>query len=137
MLDAFSPKKQEAAADTQGKGLTLAGIFEGIPKAFQADKAAGLNVVFQFDISGDMGGTWHVIIKDGTCQVAEGAHASPTTTIKMADEDFVNLITGKLNAMSAFTGGKLRIEGDLMKSQLIEKLRKLGIWNSGIKGLRD
>jgi putative sterol carrier protein len=42
----------------------------------------------------------------------------------MADEDFVNLITGKLNAMSAFTGGKLRIEGDLMKSQLIEKLFK-------------
>ncbi|MFH1083562.1 MAG: SCP2 sterol-binding domain-containing protein [Pseudomonadota bacterium] len=42
----------------------------------------------------------------------------------MGDEDFVNLITGKLNAMSAFTGGKLKIEGDLMKSQLIEKLFK-------------
>jgi putative sterol carrier protein len=56
--------------------------------------------------------------------VAEGTHASPTTTIKMADDDFVKLITGKLNAMSAFTSGKLRIEGDLMKSQLIEKLFK-------------
>jgi putative sterol carrier protein len=32
------------------------------------------------------------------------------------------LITGELNAMSAFTGGKLKIEGDLMKSQLIEKI---------------
>jgi len=42
----------------------------------------------------------------------------------MADDDFVNLITGKLNAMNAFTTGKLRIEGDLMKSQLIEKLFK-------------
>jgi putative sterol carrier protein len=56
--------------------------------------------------------------------VAEGSYTGPTTTIKMADDDFVNLITGKLNAMSAFTGGKLRIEGDLMKSQLIEKLFK-------------
>ncbi len=34
------------------------------------------------------------------------------------------LIQGELNAMSAFTGGKLKIEGDLMKSQLIEKLFK-------------
>ena len=42
----------------------------------------------------------------------------------MADDDFVKLITGELNAMSAFTSGKLRVEGDLMKSQLIEKLFK-------------
>jgi len=34
------------------------------------------------------------------------------------------MITGKLNAMSAFTSGKLKIEGDLMKSQLIEKIFK-------------
>ncbi|MBW1739140.1 MAG: SDR family NAD(P)-dependent oxidoreductase, partial [Deltaproteobacteria bacterium] len=76
------------------------------------------------DTSGDEGGSWHVTVKDGTCEVAEGSHGSPTTTIKMADEDFVKMITGKLNAMSAFTSGKLKIEGDLMKSQLIEKIFK-------------
>jgi putative sterol carrier protein len=124
LLDAFSPKKAEAGPAKESKGLTVAGIFEGIPSAFQADKAAGVDVVFQFDISGDKGGVWHAIIKDGTCEVAEGSHGNPTTTIKMADDDFVKLITGKLNAMSAFTSGKLRIEGDLMKSQLIEKLFK-------------
>ena len=63
-------------------------------------------------------------VKEGTCEVNEGSHSSPTTTIKMGDNDFVNLITGELNAMSAFTSGKLRVEGDLMKSQLIEKLFK-------------
>jgi len=31
---------------------------------------------------------------------------------------------GKLKAMQAFTSGKLKIEGDIMKSQLIEKLFK-------------
>ena len=43
----------------------------------------------------------------------------------LPDEDFLKMITGELNAMSAYTGGKLKIEGDLMKSQLIEKLFKL------------
>ncbi|MBW1780202.1 MAG: SCP2 sterol-binding domain-containing protein, partial [Deltaproteobacteria bacterium] len=123
MLDAFSPKKK-AAAEPADKGLTVADIFEGIPGAFQADKAAGVDVVFQFDISGGGGGSWYVTVKDGTCEVFEGSHGSPTTTIKMGDNDFVKLITGELNAMSAFTGGKLKIEGDLMKSQLIEKLFK-------------
>ncbi len=123
MLDAFSPKK-EAAAQDSGGGLSVRGIFERICEAFQPDKAAGVDVVFQFDISGPEGGQWHVKVKDGGCQVSEGTHGSPTTTIKMADEDFVKLIAGELNAMSAFTGGKLKIEGDLMKSQLIEKLFK-------------
>jgi len=123
MLDAFSPKKKDKGAGPADT-LTVKSIFEHIPDAFLADKAAGVEVVFQFDISGDEGGSWHVTVKDGICEVAEGSHASPTTTIKMVDEDFVKMITGKLNAMSAFTSGKLKIEGDLMKSQLIEKLFK-------------
>jgi putative sterol carrier protein len=56
--------------------------------------------------------------------VGQGTHQKPTTTIIMADDDFLALISRKLNAMQAFTSGKLKIEGDLMKSQLIEKLFK-------------
>jgi NAD(P)-dependent dehydrogenase (short-subunit alcohol dehydrogenase family)/putative sterol carrier protein/acyl dehydratase len=121
MLDAFGPKKE--AREEEG-GLTVKGIFERIPEAFQADQAAGLDVVFQFRISGAGGGDWYVVVKDGACEVIEGVHDRPTTTVKMGDEDFIQLISGKLNAMSAYTGGKLKIEGDLMKSQLIEKLFK-------------
>jgi putative sterol carrier protein len=40
----------------------------------------------------------------------------------MGDADFLDLMNGKLPAMQAYTSGKLKIEGDLMKSQLIEKL---------------
>ncbi len=123
MLDAFNPKKKDAAADS-APGLTVQKIFHGLPNAFQADQAQGVDVVFLFDISGDGGGTWHVKIADGECLVKEGGFDSPTTTIHMGDEDFVKLISGELNAMSAFTSGKLKIEGDLMKSQLIEKLFK-------------
>ncbi|MBW1786970.1 MAG: SDR family NAD(P)-dependent oxidoreductase [Deltaproteobacteria bacterium] len=123
IIEAFTPKKETAEAGGEG-GLTVQGIFAGFPDAFQADAAGGVDVVFQFDIGGAAGGSWNVTVKDGTCQVAEGAHGSPTTTITMGDEDFVKMISGELNAMSAYTGGKLKIGGDLMKSQLIEKLFK-------------
>jgi len=56
--------------------------------------------------------------------VGEGKHEKPTTTIKMSEEDFIKYIEGKLPAMQAYTAGKLKVEGDLMKSQLIEKLFK-------------
>jgi putative sterol carrier protein len=123
MLDVISGKKVEAEPEAGG-GLTVRKVFERIPEVFRAEKASGLDVVFQFAIGGGGGGTWHVKVKDQKCEVKEGAHEKPTTTIKMGDEDFVKMIEGKLNAMSAYTSGKLKIEGDLMKSQLIEKLFK-------------
>ncbi len=122
MLEAFNPKKQESEGGTEPGGPSVKTIFEQLPTAFRSDRAAGVAVVFQFLISGSEGGSWYVTIRDDTCKVEEGSHENPTTTIKMADRDFVALIRGELNAMKAFTSGKLRIEGDLMKSQLIEKL---------------
>jgi len=89
-----------------------------------ADAGAGVDVVFQFNISGDSGGDWVSIIKDGSCRVEAGAHEKPSCTLKMRDADFLDLMNGKLPAMQAYTSGKLKIEGDLMKSQLIEKLFK-------------
>ncbi len=120
---ATSPAKDQVKADAPPE-LTVRTIFEQMPDAFQADKAEGVNVVFQYRITGTNGGEWFVAIKDGTCSVSEGKHEKPTTTIIMSDGDFLALIRKELNAMQAFTSGKLKIEGDLMKSQLVEKLFK-------------
>jgi putative sterol carrier protein len=113
----------EAAGDEPGLA-TVEGVFGRMGESFQADAAASVDVVFQFHISGGGGGDWHVTVKEGTCTVESGVHDRPTTTLRMADEDFLALVGGRLPAMQAFTTGKLRIEGDLMKSQLIEKLFK-------------
>jgi len=56
--------------------------------------------------------------------VASGIHASPTCTLKINSGDFLDLMNGKVNAMKAYTSGKLKIEGDIMKSQLLEKIFK-------------
>jgi 3-hydroxy-3-methylglutaryl CoA synthase/NAD(P)-dependent dehydrogenase (short-subunit alcohol dehydrogenase family)/putative sterol carrier protein len=122
MMEAFAPKEQKAEA--RAGGQTVRAVFERITEAFQPDKAAGVDVVFQFNITGAGGGEWNVVVKDGICESGQGAHAKPTTTIIMSDEDFLSLIQGKLNAMAAYTSGRLKIQGDLMKSQLINKLFK-------------
>jgi len=123
MINAFAPKPKEEAAPAEG-GLTVRSIFDNLVDSFQADKAAGVDLVFQFNITGPDGGDWHAEIKDGACEVNEGKHEKPTTTIIMSDADFVGLIGGEVNAMQAYTSGKLKVEGDIMKSQLVEKLFK-------------
>jgi len=116
----------ESAEPVEEQGGDVQAIFDKMPDGFKADAAAGVDVVFQFGISGSAGGEWHCAIKDSTCTVAKGVHENPACTIKMADADFLAMMAGKLPAMQAFTTGKLQIEGDLMKSQLLEKLFDFG-----------
>ncbi len=126
---ALGPMLEAVSGGGEGReegsgGLTVKGVFERLPEVFQAEAAGGVDVVFQFKIEGGGGGNWYVVVKDGKCEVEEGEHGSPTTTIMMEEGDFVALMEGKANAMSLYTSGRLRIEGDLMKSQLVEKLFK-------------
>jgi 3-hydroxy-3-methylglutaryl CoA synthase/NAD(P)-dependent dehydrogenase (short-subunit alcohol dehydrogenase family)/putative sterol carrier protein len=122
---ARAPEPQTAQpVQTAPAANSVQGIFDRMTSAFLSDKAGGVDMVFQYRISGPGGGDWQVVIRDNACQVSPGVHQAPTTTIKMADQDFIALIEGRLKAMQAYTTGKLKIEGDLMKSQLIEKLFK-------------
>ena len=50
-------------------------------KAFQPDKAVGVEADIQYLLSGDEGGNWIVAIHNGECKVSEGIHPNPTSRI--------------------------------------------------------
>ncbi|GAB4269710.1 MAG: SCP2 sterol-binding domain-containing protein [Candidatus Promineifilaceae bacterium] len=91
----------------------ISAIFEGMKARFNPEKAAGLNASVQFDLSGEGGGKWAVQIADGTANVIKGGVDNPTATVKMTAEDYADMTSGKLNAMTAFMTGKVKVEGDL------------------------
>jgi NAD(P)-dependent dehydrogenase (short-subunit alcohol dehydrogenase family)/acyl dehydratase/putative sterol carrier protein len=126
VLQAFTKPLEEAHDATQGLE-TVDTIFDAMPDAFVKDVAAGVDVIFQFNITGGGGGDWYCVIKDSTCTIEAGVHEKPGCTLKMADNDFLNMMNGVLPPMQAYTSGKLIISGDIMKSQLIEKLFKFQI----------
>ncbi len=92
---------------------TVKEAFDAMAEKFNADAAAGLNATFQYNIEGEGGGQWHCVIADGTCTVNEGTHDSPSVTLTMAAQDFLDLVNGKLNGQAAFMAGKLKIAGDM------------------------
>jgi acyl dehydratase/putative sterol carrier protein len=101
---------------------SAAAVFAAMPKAFVAEEAAGVNVVFQYIIDGPDGGKWHCIVKDEVCKVVAGSHESPTCILIIKDSDFLRMMNGQLPPMQAFTTGKLTVEGDVMQALLIEKM---------------
>jgi putative sterol carrier protein len=92
---------------------TVQETFEAMPGRFRADKASGTNATIQYDISGDGGGTWNAVIKDGTCAVGPGAAAGPNLTLQIAAQDWLDMLSGKQSGQMLFMSGKLKVKGDM------------------------
>jgi len=84
-------------------------LIKKLPQAY----SEGADCVIQFNISQPH----YVAIKGGAASATEGTAANADLGITMEDDDFVALMKGELNGMTAFMTGKLQIEGDLMLAQ--------------------
>ncbi len=99
----------------------LANLNEKIGAADPA-KMKGVSAVYQFDLSGDNGGVFHVAVDDGKPTVVEAAHDNPNITITMSADDFNSMLEGQLNATSAFMAGKLKVKGDMSLAMKLQSL---------------
>ena len=103
---------------------TVKEIFDSMPASFNPDAAAGLDVVFQFDITGDGGGQWYAAVKDGACEVIAGRHASPSATITSKAKDYLDIANGKANEMMAFALGRIKVKGNIPAAMKLNKIFK-------------
>jgi putative sterol carrier protein len=92
--------------------------FDTLPQRFVAEAAKTIQAVFQFELAG--AGTYHVIVDHGTMNVVEGAHASPTATIKMSGDDYVKMVNGKLNGAMLFMKGQMKVTGNVLLAQKMQ-----------------
>ncbi|MCP3954825.1 MAG: SDR family NAD(P)-dependent oxidoreductase, partial [Desulfobacterales bacterium] len=74
-----------ATEDTASGFSSAEEIFAAMPDAFNESAAGGVDVVFQYNISGDHGGDWSCTIKDNACTVTPGQHDAPVCTLKIDD----------------------------------------------------
>jgi putative sterol carrier protein len=104
--------------------MTTKEIFNEMQKRMDANpaKLAGRKAVFQFDISGADPGIYSIAIADGKAAVSEGTSASSNITITMASNDFADMVEGKLDGITAFMGGKLKVKGDMMLAMQLQSL---------------
>jgi len=104
--------------------MTTKEIFNEMQKRMDTNpaKLAGIKGVFQFDISGADPGVYSVAIADGKATVSEGSSASSSVTISMASNDFLDMVEGRLDGITAFMGGKLKVQGDMGLAMQLQNL---------------
>ena len=91
-------------------------------ESFRADKAAGVHIKYQWELSGPDGGEWFAEVSGGKCRIEKGKISHPDVTIIVSDKDWVAISNGKLNGTWAYLTRRLKIEGPRDKAQKLSEL---------------
>ncbi|XP_058395136.1 peroxisomal multifunctional enzyme type 2 [Diceros bicornis minor] len=86
-----------------------------------------VNAVFEWHITkgGNTAAKWTIDLKNGSGKVYQGpAKGSADTTFILSDEDFMEVVLGKLDPQKAFFNGKLKARGNIMLSQKLQMVLK-------------
>ena len=104
----LTPRPKKARASQ----ATVADIFGTMESRVNSEGVAGVTANYGYIITGSGGGEWTVCVADGDVQVRDGLH-DPAVTTTCAAKDWIAITLGKLDGMTSFTSGKLKVAGDM------------------------
>jgi 3-hydroxyacyl-CoA dehydrogenase/3a,7a,12a-trihydroxy-5b-cholest-24-enoyl-CoA hydratase len=127
------PKPKAKAAPASAGGATASAAVPNTTDIFRAIGAfvAGnpatqekVKTTFLFNLSNPTA-QWTIDLSSPPGAVHDGAVGKAACTLDISDADFMDMATGKADAMKLFSSGKLKISGDVMASQKLGFLKKL------------
>ncbi len=69
---------------------------------------------------------WNLSLAAGDAKVSEGAHDKPDLELIVGEETWSRIAAGEMSPLAAFTGGKLRVRGDLALARLAVRALQRG-----------
>jgi len=117
---------RELEEEKTAEPVPVAHFFEEMPGRFIPEKAKGVEATISYNITGKGGGKWTITIKDGKMTLTEGILKDPRVYLVARDKDYHDIVTGKLDGITAVVTGKLGIEGDMgFMTELREMMKPL------------
>ncbi|TDH12925.1 hypothetical protein EPR50_G00052350 [Perca flavescens] len=116
---------------TQGGGLQSELVFAEIGRRIKdtgSELVKKVNAVFSWEITKagkNPAAQWTIDLKNGSGSLHRGPYSGKAdVTFTVSDEDFMEVVQGKLNPQKAFFSGKLKVRGNIMLSQKLEVILK-------------
>uniref|UniRef100_A0A3B4GMQ5 Peroxisomal multifunctional enzyme type 2 n=1 Tax=Pundamilia nyererei TaxID=303518 RepID=A0A3B4GMQ5_9CICH len=115
---------------SQGGGLQSELVFAEIGRRIKdvgSELVKKVNAVFGWEITkdGKKAAQWTIDLKSGSGSLHKGPYGGKAdVTMTVSDEDFMEVVQGKLNPQKAFFSGKLKVRGNIMLSQKLEVILK-------------
>jgi putative sterol carrier protein len=99
---------------------TVALLFDTIRRQVNPKHGLTRATTFQWEFTDPDIPTWHLTVDNGSSTVAQGDAAHPDVRLRVAYQDWVDLVGDRLDPLRAFATGKLRPRGNPLA------LRRLG-----------
>jgi putative sterol carrier protein len=95
-----------------------------LPRALNrnAERLAEIDCVLFFELTGEGGGDWTLVVRERKARVVRGREGEPRCTFRAAARDWMDLVEGRLNGPFAFMTGRVQIQGDLFFAMRLGKM---------------
>uniref|UniRef100_A0A8C4NW52 Hydroxysteroid (17-beta) dehydrogenase 4 n=1 Tax=Dicentrarchus labrax TaxID=13489 RepID=A0A8C4NW52_DICLA len=129
-VDLHSTSEDSPENLTQGGGLQSELVFAEIGRRIKdsgSELVKKVNAVFGWEITKDSknAAQWTIDLKNGSGSLHTGPYSGKAdVTFTVSDEDFMEVVQGKVNPQKAFFSGKLKVRGNIMLSQKLEVILK-------------
>lgn len=110
--------------------MTYEEIFEKSKKFILKNDASDIkeHLAVEVDIIGEGAGAFYIELKDGNIYVEPYEYYDRDCKLIISGEDFLSICDGSLDAVKAFTNGKMKVEGDIDKalkmSEIFNKVKE-------------
>jgi len=84
--------------------------------------SSSVNARYEFDISGDGGGIWTVDLTTEPGSVTSGSTGTAHCVIAASSAAFLDIVSGTMNPLMAYAGGKIKIQGDMGPLMKLQKV---------------
>jgi ribonucleotide reductase beta subunit family protein with ferritin-like domain/putative sterol carrier protein len=91
---------------------TLALLFDTICRQVNPEHGLRRATTFQWEFTDPDVPTWHLTVNNGSSAVAEGSVAAPDLRLRVAYQDWVDIVGQRLDPMRAVATGRLRPRGN-------------------------
>lgn len=104
--------------------MTYEEIFSKSKKLILKNDASDIegHLAVQVDIMGEGAGAFYIELNDGKLAVEPYEYYDRDCKLIISAEDFLSVCDGSLDAVKAFTNGKLKVEGDIDKALRISEI---------------
>lgn len=108
----------------RNKYMTYEEVFSKSKEIIMASDVSGIegHLAVEIDIVGEGEGAFYIELKDGTLYVEPYEYYDNDCKFILSAKNFLKLANGSLDAVFAFTTGKLRVDGSIEKALEFQKI---------------
>lgn len=105
------------------KHMTYEKLVQEIREIFSTADVSGIqeHIAYQFNIQGEAEGAFYAEISDGKLRIEPYEYYDRDVLFTSTADTLLKIVKGKLNAVHAFTVGKLKVEGDFDKALKLQE----------------